>query len=350
PSGTIVSWVDNHQDERRRQGFAAVLDESLRRVSPARLITPEAQSVRYPQLITAKEKLVLIYWEDSGTEPGVYVRMLEGDGRIAGPARRISAVKRSEFFPALARAEDGTFWAVWEEEVESGADDLFGRRLGTDLSPLAEPVRLTAYLSSRSVKAAAGKPDIAIAHGYLYVVYALERGPENAVLSLRVKLDDPALSTGLNDGTKRRSNRDRFIGMAKPVSTKYGKNAQPRVACVTDGCFVAWDDERAGALAAFIDKERGEAIWHREFANKGSRPALAAIGSRAQVAYYDTSRLKIAPLERDGVGESESLARVSGLQPFPAIVPGARPGEWYISWRDYEAGHLEAFVVRAECP
>jgi serine/threonine-protein kinase len=349
PAGTIVSWVDNHQDERRRQGFATVLDDGLRRVSAARLITPEAQSVRYPQLITADEKLVLIYWEDSGADPGVYVRMLEGDGRIAGPARRISAVKRSEFYPALARAEDGTFWAVWEEEVASGADDLYARRLGTDLSPLADPVRLTAYLSSRSVKASAGKPDVAIAHGYLYVVYALERGPVNTVLSLRIKLDDPALSTGLIE-SRRPSSRDRYIGVVKPVSAKYGKNAQPRVACVTDGCFVVWDDENAGALAAFIDKDRGEAIWHREFASKGSRPALAAAGSRARVAYYEASRLKIAPLERDGLGESDSLARVSGLQPFPAIVPGTRPGEWYVSWRDYEAGHLEAFVVRAECP
>jgi serine/threonine-protein kinase len=351
PAGTIVSWVDNHQDERRRQGFAVVLDDALRRISPARLITPEAQSVRYPQLIAAKEKLALIYWEDSGAEPGVYVRMLEGDGRIAGAARRVSAVKRSEFYPALARAEDGTFWAVWEEEMESGADDLFACRLGTDLQPLHEPIRLTAYLSTRSARAYAGKPDIAIAHGYLYVVYAFQRGSEYRVMGLRVKLDDPVLTSGLTDDTSRRARKqDRYVGIAKPISARQGKNAQPRIACVTQGCFVVWDDETAGALAAYLDKDSGEAIWHREFANKGSRPAVATAGSRALVAYYDSSRVKIAPLGRDGLGDSDSLARVSGLQPFPAIVPGTRPGEWYISWRDYEAGHLEAFVVRAQCP
>ena len=67
------------------------------------------------------------------------------------------------------------------------------------------------------------------------------------------------------------------------------------------------------------------------------------------IAWFEKSRLKLAPINRDGVGAPTVLTRVSGFQPNPDIVPGAEPGQWYISWRDYEAGHFEAFVLRAQC-
>jgi hypothetical protein len=44
------------------------------------------------------------------------------------------------------------------------------------------------------------------------------------------------------------------------------------------------------------------------------------------------------------------LNRVSGFQPEPALARGAKPGEWLVAWRDYEAGPLELFALRAECP
>src|SRR5262249_3128672 len=39
-SGAVVAWVDNDQDVARRQAFTALIDDALRRVSPARLVTP----------------------------------------------------------------------------------------------------------------------------------------------------------------------------------------------------------------------------------------------------------------------------------------------------------------------
>jgi hypothetical protein len=127
------------------------------------------------------------------------------------------------------------------------------------------------------------------------------------------------------------------------------KNMQPRIACTPDGCFAAWDLDTGGAFVAFIDKDRGEAIWHREFAHKGARPSLTAAGSSVAVAWFETSRVKLGRLTRDGMEPPSVLARVSGYQPYPALAPGNQPGQWDISWRDYEAGHLEAFVVRASC-
>ena len=82
---------------------------------------------------------------------------------------------------------------------------------------------------------------------------------------------------------------------------------------------------------------------------QGARPALAVTGSGAVAAWFEGSRVKIARLTRDGLETASVLARVSGYQPYPAIASGPEPGQWYISWRDYESGHLEAFVVRAGC-
>jgi serine/threonine-protein kinase len=55
-------------------------------------------------------------------------------------------------------------------------------------------------------------------------------------------------------------------------------------------------------------------------------------------------------LDESGMEAASTLAKVSGYQPHPSLEPGRERGQWYISWRDYEAGHLEAFTLRAQCP
>jgi serine/threonine-protein kinase len=140
------------------------------------------------------------------------------------------------------------------------------------------------------------------------------------------------------------------IGKLERVSTEYGKNSQPRIACAKGACFAVWDDEKAGALAAYVDPTKGQAIWHKEFARQGSRPAVASAPWGAGVAWFEGGRVRLAAISRDGVGDASVVARVGGLQPYPSLVPGTEAGQWYVSWRDYEGGHLEAFVVRAECP
>jgi len=58
---------------------------------------------------------------------------------------------------------------------------------------------------------------------------------------------------------------------------------------------------------------------------------------------------RYASLTRDGIGKRSILGRVSGYQPYPEVIPGDKPGQWYVSWRGFEAGHLEAFVARTQC-
>jgi serine/threonine protein kinase len=352
-SGAVIAWVDNDQDLARRQAFSALIDNALRRVSPARLVTPEATSVRLPQLMLVGDKMVLVYWDDGGNEPGVFARLLENDGRIAGPARRISAPKRHEFYPALARAEDGTFWAVWEETVDDGSD-LMARHLSAELEPIAKPVRLTALVMGRDGHAAvASRPDVAVVEGQLSVVFSLQRDNKQRIMMLQDDLTDPVLAgPGVTRATpppgKKRGD-DAFAGKLFPLSTTDGKQDDPRMVCDRDGCYVAWDDAKGGALASYVDRKKGQAIWHREFARGGSSPALCLAPGGAAMAYYDASRLKFAMMTRDGVDPPSVLAKVGGTQPFPSIAAGNQPGQWYISWRDYESGHFETYVVRAQC-
>lgn len=348
--GPIVAFVDNHLDEKKKQTFAVQLDGSLRRIAAPLSVTPEGEDVRYAQLMEAADKLALLYSDAGDREPGVYVRQLEPDGRIASPARRVSAPKRTPLTPAISRADDGTFWVVWEEDTSKGVTDLMARQLAADLTPLGEAVRLTAFVQRGNLKTLANEPAVAVGHGFLYVLFSVERAPlKDQVMVLRVPLGDPALKTGLGDSTSARKKGDRFVGTLRPVSPAYGKNSQARIVCVADGCLAAWDDELAGAYAAFIDKKTGEALWHREFASGGQRPEIASAANGAVIAWFEKSRLKLAPINRDGVGAPTILTRVSGSQPNPDIAPGAEPGQWYISWRDYEAGHFEAFVLRTQC-
>ena len=347
-AGPVVVWVDNQQDTTRRQAFTALLDSALRRVSPARLVTPETTSARHTQLLDAKGKLALLFWEDGGSEPGVYVRTLETDGRIAGPSRRLSAVKRQEYFPTIARGQDGGYWAVWEETFEDGTD-LAARRLSADLDPMGESIRLTAFGSGRDGHGAlANRPSLAVVDGALVIAFSLERDKKRRIMLLEVSVNDPALLTGVKAEGKKKL-EDRVIGKLTAVSPIGGQRGEARAVCSKDDCFLVWDDDKAGAFAAVFDRTKQQINWHREFARGGSAPAIAQGPSGAMVAYFDTNRVKLASMTRDGIEPSGSVAKVGGIQPYPAVAPGTQPGQWYISWRDYESGHLEAYVVRAQC-
>jgi hypothetical protein len=67
------------------------------------------------------------------------------------------------------------------------------------------------------------------------------------------------------------------------------------------------------------------------------------------LVWYENGRVRAAPLTRDGIGENSIMGRVSGYQPYPEVIAGGQRGQWYVSWRGFEAGHLEAFVARTQC-
>jgi serine/threonine-protein kinase len=241
---------------------------------------------------------------------------------------------------------------VWEEEFEGSTSDLVARRLGPELEPKSGPLRLTSLRPPSGPARQPRTPSAVVHNGQLMLAFARDMGAQRVQVMLQtIALDDPALATGIvrrgkGGGGPKKS--DEVLGTMKSVSPAGSRNAQPRLACTDAGCFVVWDDEKAGGLMAFVDKERGP-LWHREFGNKGADPGIGRDERGLAVTWYEGSRLKLAPLARDGLGTPSVVSRVSGLQPPPDIVQGPNAGEWYIAFRDYEAAHLEIFAIRVEC-
>jgi hypothetical protein len=352
--GPVVAWVDNHQDPRRRQVWSVLLDSAMRRISLPIDVTPEAQSVRQFEIVPVGEHLALVYWEDGGKDPGVYARLLDAEGKIETSLRRLSSSRKGDYYPSLAPAANGDIWAVWEEEFEGNVSDVVARRLGPDLEPKANVVRLTAFRAPSGNARQPRTPSAVIDRNQLLVAFAKDLGGQRIQVMLQtIPLDDPALQTGIayktGKGVRPPRKNDEVLGTMKSVSPASSRNPQPRLTCTDGGCFVAWDDEKAGALLAFVDRERGP-LWHREFGNKGANPGLAQDERGLVVAWFEGARLKLAPIAREGIGTASLVSRVSGLQPPPDVTRGNKAGEWYVAFRDYESAHLEVFALRAECP
>ena len=349
--GPVVGWVDNHHDPRRRQVFTVLLDASLRRISLPIDVTPEAQNVREFQLISLGDRLVVLYWEDSGKEQGVFARMLDAEGKIDTPIRKLTTGRKGDYYPALTPTPSGDFWAVWEEEFENNVSDVVARHLGPDLQPKSGTVRLTAYAPPTGSARQPRTPAVSVLRNQLEVAFARDLGNQRVQVMLQtISLDDPALTTGIvRRPTKgAASKRDEVLGTVRSVAAASSRNAHPRLACLDVGCFVVWDDEKAGGKMTFVDRERGP-LWHREFGTKGAAPGIVREQKSLAVAWFEGARLKLASLARDGIGTPSVISRVSGLQPSPELAKGSKPGEWYVAFRDYESAHLEIFVLRAEC-
>lgn len=348
--GFLAAWTDTHQDDRRRNVYATLVDDALRRVGPVRNITPEATQAIEPSFIPMTDGYAVVYWDSASAQPGVYVRSIEWDGRIKTPARLLSADKKDKYFPSVTPHPGGKLLAVWSEQTDAqGKLQLVLRTLDRDLSPERDPVYLTALVSG-----SASQPAATVYGDFLYVAYRFEPSPYRSEIRLmRTRLGDAAKgATPAPVGTNASPNDpglDRSVGQTV-VLRSHPKQAEPSLICDAEGCLVVWDDEVTGAFAAFVPHAQDTALWHREFSTKGQRPVLAQDGAgNVALAYFAGDRLLLATVTRDGIGAPSVISKVSGFQPRPKLLSGPAPGEWLISWRDFEAGHLEIFVARAQC-
>jgi len=355
PTGVVVGWTETDPTTRRRFAYTTTLDGVFRRVTSVVAVTPEAKLVQQALLEPMDDVLSLLYWDAAPDGSRIFVRKLDASGSIAGPPLAVSQSQERQSFPALTREPNGHTWVAWTEKDGLRVSDLFARSLGADLKPLTPAARLTRYAQPQSKSATASHAALAIAHGFLNVAYALERGSEHQVAALRVPLNDTQLAhgglpapadTGKDNGDKP---SDRFLGQVVPISVGQGQHGDPSIACIEAGCFVAWDDQKAGAHVAFFSGTNGEVIWRRDLGPKSLNPSIAIAASDLVIAWYDGARLRLARLGRDGVGEPTLIGHSSGYQPPPNVIAGAKPKEWIIAWRDFEAGQHEGFVARAEC-
>ena len=351
--GVLLGWVDNHADAKKRQAHVVLLDDALRRNAEPLAVTPEASNVQDLELKLDGDKVVLLYADEAGKQHGIFARQLGADGRIATPARRIARVKPADPGLALVPIGDGGYFAVWVEELRDGFTDIMAQKLAPGLDPMGDPKRLTALVPLKGLPTRAAAVDAVVAHGELFVSFALELpGQREQVSLLDVPLASLAAGKGIEPVKPKRGvpQTDQVLGTLRTVAKVVGRVPQPRLSCNQEGCLVAWDEEKGGASVAFLQHGKSQPLWHRQFAEKGVRPAVAGDESGAAMAWYEDSRLRLSSLGRDGLRTPSVVNRVNGFQPSPALARGAKPGEWLLAWRDYEAGHLELFALRAECP
>jgi serine/threonine-protein kinase len=143
---------------------------------------------------------------------------------------------------------------------------------------------------------------------------------------------------------------DRFLGEPTLVNNERAKADTPQIACGVDACIVVWHGEgNLGMSAAWYDPARKEPLWRKRW-SRGARPSVAfAPGGGAELVWYEGKQVLAAPISREGLGIPARIARMSGDPPPPSLVAGARAGEWYVAWLDYEVGHLEPYAARVLC-
>ena len=337
-------------------------------------MAPEAANARHPQLIRAGAKLTLLFWNGVGSEPGVFVRALDDAGRILGPIRRVGPIGHGNYSPSMAFAPDGTSWVVWEDDSVDGVTNLVARHLDRELTPVGSVIQLTALKPDRAIRPGAIKPSIAIAGGHLYVSFVLRRHNAKRVHWMSIELATPELQSGLSAAKGKTFTKDRFIGKVRALDSnasatddnraepldngsagrKSGQGAQSsddvRIACATNYCVAVWNDSSA-MQAEYLDSQTGESIWRRSIGKHGAHGTVSATENEAAIAWYETSRVQMAVASRSGIGSPSVIAKVSGtgIQPYPEVAPSRAAHQWYVAWRDYESGHIEAMLARAEC-
>jgi len=367
-AGTVVGWA-------QRQVFTTLLDSKLRTNDKPVMVAPEAANARHPQLFRVGSKLVLLFWNGTGSEAGVFVRTVDARGRPQSATRRVGPIGRANYSPSLAAAPDGSMWVVWEDDSVGGATNLVARHLDRDLSPIGNVVQLTALKPDRYSKPGAIKPSVAIAAGRLHVAFVLRRQASKKVQWMSIDLASQELQTGL--GRAKASDKDRFVGKPRQLEavanttteapadagTHAGKGGKSplnsddvRLSCHHDYCVAAWNDN-AGMQIAYLDPKTSEVVWQKSVGWRGVRATVSAVEGEAAVVWYEpapiqeVARVQLVLVNRSGLNQPSVIAKISGrdVQPYPDAVPGRLAHQWYVAWRDYESGRHEAMLARVEC-
>ncbi len=346
--GAVMTWTDSH--EGAEHAYTVALDEALRGKRDPVDVTPEATQVLKPELTRAGEELVLSYTDARGNDPGGHARFLDADGRIKGPLMAISPTPRpGTSSPAITRAPDGTSYAVWSEEGSGDSEDLFLRRLSPTLEAQGDAIRVTDLIPAGPSRPRARIPSLAIDSAGILLAYRVERDPQRSIYAMHLPLGDGL--KGLEAPKKGGPRSDRALGETRLINTDKAKADGPSLACGSSACFLAWYTEgTGGASAALIDASKAQPLWRNKFSRTGTHPALAVSATgQAQLVWFEGNKVMTASINRDTIGPASRIARVSGDQPMPSITAGEKPGEWYLAWLDYEAGHLEAYAARVLC-
>jgi serine/threonine protein kinase len=349
-NGPLVAWADEHEVPGQWHAWTVLVDDEMRAMTRPVDVTPEAASVQDPRLLTTPRNVVLLFSDQLGNNAGVFVRQLTTAGRILGEPVRVTGSKSATTWPTVAAAPRGGYWVAYADDPDKApSSQLFVVPLSSGLKPDREPIMVAEFAQKHGLhRAHARAPSLGIGANALLLAYRVERARDHDVVRQRIALDDPGLKDGLSADPAPKS--DRVLGEMSLMSDRKAKVQYPTIACDGTGCFAVWREEPRGDYAAFVDPAAGTLIWRKKFSATGGQVSVASDGAGSGlVAWYQTGRVRVAPITRDGIREGTTIARVTGEQPRPSIAPGAKRGEWLLAWTDYEAGHLEAYVARVVC-
>ena len=349
-AGTVVAWADEYELKHAWKAYTQVLDSSLRARGIPVDVTPEAACVQDMRLFTAANGIVLLYTDPRSQSPGVYMRDLTTQGRIIGPPVQVTPLRRSSVAASGAPLPDGGVVVAFTDERErQDAMKLYVRHFPDDKHP-ASPPKLIASYGGKTGRGTATihDPAIAVVNRSLFVTYKLERAAHQSLVLQHIQLDAPQYATGLDD--KSLSPAVRHLGEVSTLVDKRRRIQPHSFACDASACYVGWIDSGKGVNAAFINPENGKTIWKKRFALKGSHVALSVNGEGVGlISWFETRRLLVAPVLREGIGQESVVGRLRGEHAPPSVSYGARPGLWSLAWTDYEAGHLEVFAATVSC-
>jgi serine/threonine-protein kinase len=208
---------------------------------------------------------------------------------------------------------------------------------------------VTDYVTRRIAKGQVRGIALQVIGDDLHLAYAFSREPIAQVRYLVVPTSsEPPGLEPLDGGTL---SKDRTLTPEHVLSPPEQRAHEPTLGCTDNGCFVAWHaGPTHGAGVALVDGADGSVRWHKQFAPRGGHPRIARSSTGSLLlAWAEGGRLTVAPLGPDGVGQASKVARIVGEQPACSVAAGAKRGEWYLSWLDFEAGHLEPYVARIVC-
>lgn len=347
PEGVVVTWADRRDG--RSRAHAVLLDETLGNRGLPIEVTPEATSASTPTLLPTKERLAAIYWDGAGSSAGVYARWLTTNAAIASAPISLTANQPGRYVATAQPSPDGGFWVAWAGGPDRNSVDLYYRRLGPSLEPATAAVRATDYVARRIARGQVRDIALEVLGDELHFAYAFVRDPLAQVRYQVVPRSSPPPGLSAPDGGK--SSEDRTLGAEQILSPLRQRAHEPTLSCTGRGCFVAWHAAPPnGAGIAFLDQQ-GAVRWHKPLAPRGGHPRIGhAPTGETLLAWSEGGRLTVAALGLDGVGPASKIARVVGEQPACSVAAGAKRGEWYLAWLDFEGGHLEPYVARIVCP
>src|SRR5690606_14875984 len=162
----------------------------------------------------------------------------------ASPARLLSEARKDKYYPTLAPLPDGGFLAVWSERKNKpNVSDIVVRRLDANLEPVGNTAAPTAL-----VKGTASHTAATVVQGTLFVALRYSAGGNHGHIQLlRVPVNAPEVAAGVKPQPKKDVVAGELVEVHGP-----GPHSEPSLVCGRDGCLLVWDEEGAGALAAFV--------------------------------------------------------------------------------------------------